>query len=75
MARALFASYFFLLTDIVSIFKEKVCNMSLLKSSNMFPISCFMKVEEEGVLDVLWLALTFFLNSLEWFRKIVLIVS
>lgn len=69
MARALSVSSYFHLTLIVSIFKQNVCIMSLLNSSSMFPISCFVKVEEEGVMDVLWLAMPFLLNSLEWFQK------
>lgn len=47
IARALFSSSYLLLIYMVSICKEKVCNISLLKSSNMFQI-LFLMDDVEG---------------------------
>lgn len=44
--RALSTSSYFLLICMLSICKEKVCNISLLNSSNMFPISFLIDVVE-----------------------------
>lgn len=46
----LYASSRFLLICMVSICRERVCNISLLKYSNMFQISPFMDVLEEDEL-------------------------
>ena len=50
MDNALSASSSFLLMCIVSIYRARVYNISLLKSSNMFPISPFIDVLEEDEL-------------------------
>lgn len=50
MAKALSAYSYFLLMCIVPICRARVCNFSLLKSSNIFPISPFMDVLEEDEL-------------------------
>lgn len=47
IVKALFNSSYFLLIYMVSICKEKVRNILLLKSSNMFPISFLIDVVEE----------------------------
>ena len=50
MVKALFSSSYFLLVCIVSICRERVCSISLLKSSSMFPISPLMdELEEDGL--------------------------
>lgn len=66
IARALSKSSYFLLIYMLSICKEKVCKISLLKSSNMFPISLLMDEVEEEVLTKTWLLLLFFLATQEW---------
>jgi len=52
MAKALSASSYFLLIFMVSNCKARVCNISLLKSSNIFPISPLMDELEDEVLAI-----------------------
>ena len=52
MANAISASSCFLLMFKMSICRERVCNISLLKSSNIFPISPFMDVLEEDEMAI-----------------------
>lgn len=64
IASSLSASSYFLLIFMVSICSEKVWNISLFKSSNMFPILFLMKVVEGEELTKVWLAIPFFLVAL-----------
>ena len=52
MAKDLSASSCFLLMFMVSNCKARVCSISLLKSSNIFPISPLMYELEDDVLDI-----------------------
>ena len=52
MAKAFSASSYFLLMCMMSICKARVCSISLLKSSSMFPISPLMDELEDDELTI-----------------------
>lgn len=63
IANMLSTSSCFLLICIVSICRENVCNIYLLKSSNILPISCLMVDVEGDELNKPLLVLHFFLSN------------